>query len=169
MDRATEERWVKALERKGVKLMRAELDLTPGRPEDAVFDLGDAPPYPTRAFCAAWCSGQGSRTIRPHIYAAILTTIAALFVICVIQTSDEWPAQRVARPGFAEAGAPVGPPPPSDDGIANINVIAPAAPPSLSPNCTWVSAGIAMHTVRDRPACAKLGSGGSQTDAAAHG
>jgi hypothetical protein len=160
MDRNTEERWVKALERKGVKLVRAELDLTAGRPEDVVFDVGDAPPYPTRAFCAAWCNGLGSRRLRPQTYAGILATLAALFVVCIIQTADDWP-QPGAHAGFAAAAPPLGPPPPSDDEIGNVNAISPADPSGLLPDCSWVSAGIAVHTVRTRPACAKLGSGGA--------
>ena len=59
MDRATQERWCAALRRKGVAAVQAELDLHPGRPTDALFDMADAPPYPTRAFCEAWCRNGG--------------------------------------------------------------------------------------------------------------
>lgn len=159
VDRETEERWRDALQQKGLAEVLAELDMRPGRPSDVVFDIGDRPPYPTRGFCWQWCvSGGGpSPGFAPH--AAVLVALAALFVVCVLHAEVDWPAARAHLPNFASAAPlPLGPPPVSDDGIANTSVISTTVTRTILPSCTWVSASDAIVTVQRLPPCAKLGS-----------
>jgi len=160
MDRATQERWCAALRRKGVAAVQAELDLHPGRPTDSLFDMADAPPYPTRAFCEAWCRNGGYAPPASRGATAMAVGMALLFVVCVVQMLGSLSAQYAGAPrGYAGAAAPLpeGAPPPSDDGIANTSVISTRDTHTILPGCTWVAASDAAHTVRTLPACARLG------------
>jgi len=169
MDRATEERWHAALEAKGAARVLAELELTRGNPADPVFEIGDRPPYPTRAYCAQWCRNGGRPSARGAGAAMLGGALVLLLFASVVQTIESWPA-AVPRPGYAYGGAavPGGPAPASDDGIANASVISTADPHTLLPSCTRVSDAGDAATVRALPPCARLGAGSDQ-HGAAHG
>jgi hypothetical protein len=165
MDRDTQARWRQSLERKGAQRIQAELDLRPGRPSDPMFGIGEAPPYPTRAFCSRWCLGRGEPGTA--LYAAALIGVAALFVVCLLHTEMDWPDAPAHRSGYAMATPPpLGPRPTSDDGIANTSVIDTTVTRSILPSCSWVDASDAWRTVQRLPSCAKLGSGSTAADPA---
>jgi hypothetical protein len=169
MDRATEERWHAALDAKGAAQILTELELTRGRPADPVFDVGDRPPYPTRAYCAQWCRNGGRPSARGAGAKVMGGMLILLLFASVVKTIDSWPAASHGV-GYAYGGAalPVGPAPASDDGLANVAVVSTADPHSILPSCTWVSSAGDAATVDTLPSCARLGTR-SDENSAAHG
>ena len=90
MDRATEERWRAALEKKGMNRVRADLDMRPGRPADLVFDIGDEPPYPTRGYCEQWCRGAPAKGLGISGPGATVAVMAVLVVVCILRAISSW-------------------------------------------------------------------------------
>jgi hypothetical protein len=169
MDRATEERWHAALRDRGAARVMAELELTRGNPADPVFDIGDRPPYPTRAYCAQWCRNGGRPAARGAGAAVIGGALVLLLFASVVRTIDSWPA-AAPRPGYGygATASPTGPAPASDDGLGNASVVSTADPHTILPTCSWVSAAGDVATVHAAPSCARLGAGAGQ-HGAAHG
>src|SRR5271165_140885 len=176
MDRATQERWRLALEQKGLHVVRAELDMRPGRDSEPMYGIGDAPPYPTRAFCDQWCRGEYGNTpiLSKSMGVAIFAGLA--FIACIVQVigghshTEAFSAHQTTFVRAGRAPAPRGPAPPSDDSLRNAaaqndatqnsSVISSADPQSLRSSCSHVSASNSERTVNGLRPCDKLGSTG---------
>jgi hypothetical protein len=181
MDRATEERWRAALKKKGIDAMRAELDLRPGRPTDPVYDIGDAPPYPTRAYCEEWCRGAPPPRLGPSGPATMVIIMSILVVVCVIRAltslspSDaNWLSDNTVRYDYGKPPVPRGGSSRSDDSIQNDatqNQSAIRMPNSVStmPSCTSVASAGDLRTVNQLRPCDKLGKQSVQQNTAPHG
>jgi hypothetical protein len=181
MDRATEERWRAALKKKGMDAMRAELDLRPGRPTDPVYDIGDGPPYPTRAYCEEWCRGAPPPRMGPSGAAKMVIIMSILVVVCVIRALSSlspadanWLSDNTVRYDYGKPPAPRGGSSGSDDGIQNNatqNSSAIHAPNSVStmPSCTSVASAGDLRTVNQLRPCDKLGKQSVQQNTAPHG
>jgi hypothetical protein len=113
MDRQTEERWRAALAERGKERVQAELEMIPGRPEDLVYTLGDAPPYPTRAFCEQWCRGKPAQRIGGSGTTAILIGLTVVMVLCFLAAANSLvgtiDTERRAGPSPGQRGAVLAP------------------------------------------------------------
>jgi hypothetical protein len=169
MDRTTEERWHAALQEKGAARMLAELELTRGHPADPVFDIGDRPPCPTRAYCAQWCRNGGRPAPKGAGTAVMGGMLILVLFASIVRTIDSWP---IAAPhpgyGYGQTALPLGGGTASDDGLTDPSVVSTADPHTILPSCTWVSAAGDAATVHRAPSCARLGAG-SDEHAATHG
>jgi hypothetical protein len=185
MDRATEERWSTALEKRGLAVVRQELDLRPGKPGDVIYNVVDDPPYPTRAFCEAWCRGTPQETIALPTAGMMMAGASALIVVCIIKAITSWsPADANwlsdkagqfhssssssglsgMGPGGGSGGGTGGS---SDNSIQNTaavnaatknnSLISTQAQSSLLPSCTTVANAGNLATVTSVPACSKVG------------
>jgi hypothetical protein len=171
MDRATDERWREALEKKGQDAIRHKLDLRPGPPGELFYDIVDAPPYPDRAFCEAWCRGVPPRTGGMSRIGAMVVIMSILVVVCGLRaftssskqdanwlsptTSQYHPSAAAAAPHGGGAGS-------SDDSIQNSaaqnsSVINTQQKASILPSCSSVSSAGTVATVHSAGACSKLG------------
>jgi hypothetical protein len=169
MDRATEERWRTALKKKGLEVVQVELDMRPGRAGDICYDVGDEPPYPTRAFVENWCRGKPPKPFGPSGTTAMIIGMSLLFVVCIIRalssfspSEKDWlsdgavPYVREAVPTMRGSSAS------SDDTVQNSSVINSKQQPSIRAACNAVSSAGDGRTVQMLPECSKLGTGTTQ-------
>ena len=84
MSTADEEVWRQALQRRGRDWVLRELNLRPGQPDDAVYDVVFEEPYPTRAFCRAWCAEQDNQL--PVISGHTIAILVAVVVLVGLTT-----------------------------------------------------------------------------------
>ncbi len=163
MDRATEERWDAALRAKGATRVLAELELTRGNPADPVFDVGDRPPYPTRAYCAQWCHNVGRPSPRRTGAAVMGGVLILVLFASIVRTIDNWPA-TVQRPGYGygQVAMPLGGGTASDDELTNSSVVSTGDTHTIRPACTWIASAGDTATVHTAPSCAKLGTASGQ-------
>jgi hypothetical protein len=160
VDRATQERWNKALDKKGARMVQADLESQPGRPTDVVYDIGDQPPYPTRDYCARWALGDHRQSSGVARYVTMVTIFTLLFVVCVIQTIGSF-SKTPHPPNYpSPAPMPHGGSASAETGIRNDSVISTTDNDALIRDCSAVSASNATHTVNRRVACAKTGPAG---------
>jgi hypothetical protein len=165
VDRATEERWCAALKEKGIDAVRVELDMRPGRATDVCYDIGDIPPYPTRAFCEEWCRGKPPRRMGLSGPSSMVVIMSILVVVCIIRaigtfspSEKNWlsdqsvPYVREAVPTMrAGSGSSV-------NQIANSQMITTSEQHSIRPACSAVSSAGDAKTVQTLSDCSKLGS-----------
>ncbi|HTW25610.1 MAG TPA: hypothetical protein VME92_00680 [Acetobacteraceae bacterium] len=73
------ERWRAGLKETGKLGARAILRDRPGGPDDPVFDVVSAPPYPPRRFVERWIETEETRLVNPWLAIVIL-----VFVILIV-------------------------------------------------------------------------------------
>ena len=77
-----EERWRAGLKQTGKLGVQAILQDRPGGPDDPVFDVVAAPPYPPRRFVERWMDTEQNRMVQPGIVIVIvLVAIVAIIAI----------------------------------------------------------------------------------------
>jgi hypothetical protein len=173
MDRATVERWREALEQKGLNVVRQQLDLRPGPPNEVLYNIVDDPPYPDRAFCEDWCRGAPpppvamSGTGAMVVIMSILVVVFALRAFVSYGTADpNWLApnavplhQTPMTGGALKTGGSGGGSASStqNNSAQNGSVITTTEQGSMLPSCTSVSSGGNLATVQTQKACSKLG------------
>jgi hypothetical protein len=82
MDRATDERWREALDKKGRGVVRQQLDLRPGPPSELFYDIVDEPPYPSREYCEAWCRDTPAKTGGISGSGVMVIIMSVLVLVC---------------------------------------------------------------------------------------
>jgi hypothetical protein len=180
MDRATDERWREALKKKGQQVVRQQLDCRPGPPTELLYDIVDEPPYPTRAYCEAWCRGMPAKSVGMSGTGAMVVIMSILVVVCVfrgalslssadvnwLSSSDEpyHSGQSAPQPAAAPhaASASSGAASSSDTSLGNTatqnsSVISTQSQGSIRSGCTAVSNAGNQATVETRAPCSKLG------------
>ena len=100
---ANEERWRDAMQRMGRSAVEAHLRRRPGRPTEAIDDVGYDPPYPPRAFCEQWCIEQDNILFRfsPRMV-AIAVTLVIVMCASLLQAWSDFngvPANSLSRGG----------------------------------------------------------------------
>jgi hypothetical protein len=174
MDRATVERWREALEKKGLDVVRHQLDLRPGRPDEVLYNIVDEPPYPDRAFCEDWCRGAPPPPTAISGTGAMVIIMSILVIVCVLRgfvsfsTADpDWLApnsgtfhQASTAAPARQAGGSAGSAGPASSiqntAAQNGSVVNTTEQGSMLPSCTSVSAG-SIGSVQKLPSCSKLG------------
>jgi hypothetical protein len=165
VDRATEERWCVALNEKGIDAVRVELDMRPGPATEVCYNIGDEPPYPTRAFCEEWCRGKPPRRMGLSGPTSMVVAMSLLVVVCIIRaigsfspSEKNWLSDnsvayvREAVPTMrASSGS-------SMNQIANSDVITTSEQHTIRPACSAVSSAGDARTVQKLADCSKLGS-----------
>jgi hypothetical protein len=194
MDRATVERWREALDKKGLDVVRQQLDLRPGRPDEVIYNIVDEPPYPDRAFCEDWCRGAPppptamSGTGAMVVIMSVLVVVFALRAAMSFSSADvNWlapntgafhPAQSAAssmpRTGSAPTASGSGGSASSsvtalqNSAAQNSSVVNTTEQGSMLPSCTSVSGGT-VTSVQSLPSCSKLGQPFMKKSSGPHG
>jgi hypothetical protein len=163
MDTEARERWCAALETKGKNTVRAELEMRPGHPSDLVFDVGTEPPYPTRAFCEQWCSGETAKSSGRGGYIFVVVALAVIIFICVGRSISGYrppanpglpqPMAAASAGGGGTGSASAG----SSAALKNGSVVNTSESQRLSAACSAVNYAADTATVHALPACSKLG------------
>jgi hypothetical protein len=175
MDRATDERWREALKKKGQQVVRQQLDCRPGPPSELLYDIVDEPPYPTRAYCEAWCRGAPAKSIGMSPAGAMVLISSILLIICVFRGAMSWSSadtnwlSATGAPYHSAQSAPKavgggggraasgGGGSSSGNALQNSSLITTTQQGSILSGCTAVSSAGDQATVSSRGPCSKLG------------
>jgi hypothetical protein len=73
--------WRAGLQARGRSWVLAELQMRAGQPQDPLYDVVHAPPYPSREFCQRWCVEDANKFMR--VSGSTKAALCAFVILCV--------------------------------------------------------------------------------------
>jgi hypothetical protein len=87
---ANTERWHAAMRSMGRPAVEAALRRRPGRPTDAVDDVGTELPYPTREFCEQWCTDQDNIVFQFSPRSGVVLGLFVVVFACLLRAYSDF-------------------------------------------------------------------------------